>query len=132
MNELFNQLFKEVFDSISELQNLDGFDIKTEKIPNGVIISATQKPQPKEDKELKEFVEKFTDYVKNTEDFIFDEAAEMFNEVSDMKLIDLQKALDEAKDKETIMKYGECFKNCIKAVAQDFIDELSDKYELNS
>ena len=44
MNELFNQLFKEVFDSFSQLEKMDGFDIKTEKTPNGIIITAVQKP----------------------------------------------------------------------------------------
>lgn len=132
MNELFNQLFKEVFDSISELKNLDGFDIKTEKIPNGIIISAEYKPQLKEDKELSEFVKNFEDYVKNVDDFIFEEAVETFNEVSDIKLSEFQKIISDKKDKENIMKYGECFMNCVKAVARDFIDELTEKYKLNS
>ena len=54
----------------------------------------------------------------------------MFNEVSDIPLSDFQKIFDEGKDKKVIMDYGECFKNCVKASARDFVDEITEKYGL--
>ena len=127
MNEMFTQLFKEVFDSVSQLGDLDGFDIKTEKTPNGISITVKQKP---EDKELLKFIEDFQKYVKDSDDFIFEGAVDTFNDVSDIKVNDLQKLINEKKDKERIMKYCECFKDCIKAEARDFVDEIKEKYGL--
>lgn len=134
MENILNDLFKEFFESFDQtLKSIstEGFDIKTEKTPNGIVITAVQKPVKKDNTELLKYTEEFKKYIESIDDFILESACEEFADVADITLEDLQILVDEAEDEEAIYNYTEIFKDCIKSVAIDFIDEFKEKYEID-
>ena len=103
-----------------------GFQLETECSDNEMIF----KIKKIENKELKNKIAEFKEYLKEVDDDIFTKACEKFEKVSKITLKEFSKLLEEATAEKIILENITLFKAIIVDVVNDLIKQIKSKYRV--
>lgn len=124
---MVENLFKEFEKKISEMTNdlkSIGYQLETQSDENGVTIKLTKI----DNKELKDEIKKFKDYVQQIDDDFFEKICDKFENESNISLNEFSRLMDKATDEVLIKDSINLFKELTKETVKEHIDSLVKSY----
>lgn len=124
---LFKEFEKKISEMTNELKSI-GYQLETQSDENGVTIKLTKI----DNKELKDEIQKFKDYVQQIDDDFFEKICDKFEDESNISLNEFSKLMDIANSaNEPIIKDSiNLFKQLTKETINEHISSLIKKYSL--